>query len=194
MLPDENYWNSRYTANDTTWDIGKISAPLKAYFDQLTNKNISILVPGCGNSYEAGYLSQQGFTHVTVLDISAVLCKKLEQKFSAERFAGLQITCADFFEHRGQYDLIVEQTFFCALHPSARKNYVQKMSELLSTRGKLAGLLFNRSFEDGPPFGGTETEYRSLFEPAFTIAIMAPCYNSIAPRMGAELFIKFIKK
>ena len=48
---DEAYWNSQYNANTTGWDLGQVSPPLKAYIDQLTNKNLRILIPGCGNTY-----------------------------------------------------------------------------------------------------------------------------------------------
>ena len=52
-LLNENYWSSRYKNNDVAWDMGEVSLPLKEYFDQLTDKYISILIPGCGNAYEA---------------------------------------------------------------------------------------------------------------------------------------------
>ena len=65
-----DYWEERYKLHDTGWDMGEVSPPLKAYFDQLTNKDVAILIPGCGNSYEAEYLVQQGFTKVTVIDIA----------------------------------------------------------------------------------------------------------------------------
>jgi thiopurine S-methyltransferase len=41
---DENYWNSRYKDEKTGWDIGAASPPLVAYFDQLADRNISILI------------------------------------------------------------------------------------------------------------------------------------------------------
>ena len=194
MELDNNYWSNRYSNDTATWDTGKITPPLKAYFDQLTNKEINILIPGCGNSYEAAYLLQNGFTNITLIDISATLCKALEEKFAVHLQKELQIICADFFEHKGQYDLIIEQTFFCALDPSFRNKYAEKMQQLLKTKGKLVGLLFNRDFDGGPPFSGHENEYRQLFQQHFDIAIMEACYNSIAPRSGAELFIKLIKK
>jgi methyl halide transferase len=57
---------------------------------------------------------------------------------------------ADFFElntgkgkHLPEFDLIVEQTFFCAIDPSLRKNYFKKVHQLLKPGGKLVGLLFN---------------------------------------------------
>ena len=62
------------------------------------------------------------------------------------------------------------------------------MQELLNPGGKLVGLLFNRAFEVGPPFGGNEKEYRDLLEEKFTIKTMASAYNSIEPRKATELF------
>ena len=38
----QGYWENRYLMQDTGWDIGQISAPFKAYFDQLRDKNIKI--------------------------------------------------------------------------------------------------------------------------------------------------------
>ena len=31
----KEFWSSRYQHNDTGWDIGEISTPIKAYFDQV---------------------------------------------------------------------------------------------------------------------------------------------------------------
>ncbi|MBL0359145.1 MAG: methyltransferase [Chitinophagaceae bacterium] len=191
---DDQYWSNRYIKQDTGWDTGAITSPLKEYVDQLTCKNISILIPGCGNSYEAAYLLQNDFSNITLIDISTTLCEKLEQDFGAYLSKGLKIVCADFFEHAGQYDLVVEQTFFCALEPSLRENYAKKMQQLLKPGGKLIGLLFSKQFESGPPFGGNENEYKELFQPYFDIAVMEPCCNSIAPRMGAELFVNMVNK
>ena len=97
---------------------------------------------------------------------------------------------SDFFDLTGKFDLILEQTFFCALDPDVRRNYVIKMHDLLQPKGKLAGLLFGCEFEKaGPPFGGNSDSYHALFQDLFEIQIMEPCYNSIPPRQGNELFI-----
>lgn len=67
------------------------------------------------------------------------------------------LICDDFFNHQNQYDLIVEQTFFCALDPKLRNNYIKKIHELLKPKGKLVGLLFNIPLNTThPPFGGNE--------------------------------------
>src|SRR5688572_15816035 len=40
---DKSYWDNRYNQEDTTWDLGSVSPPLRTYIDQLPDKNISIL-------------------------------------------------------------------------------------------------------------------------------------------------------
>jgi thiopurine S-methyltransferase len=49
--------------------------------------------------------------------------------------------------------------------------------------------LFNRDFEGGPPFGGSMIEYQQIFQDVFTSVVIEPCYNSVKPREGSEVFI-----
>ena len=94
-----------------------------------------------------------------------------------------------------EFDLILEQTFFCALRPELRENYARKMQSLLKDGGILAGLLFDFPLEDGgPPYGGNIEEYRAFFSPYFEIRKLQRAYNSIPPRRGSELFFIFEKK
>jgi len=186
-MPDTNFWDQKYQRKETAWDIGEISTPLKAYIDKLEDKNIHILVPGCGNAYEAKYLLEKGFKHITLIDISPTLVNKLRLTFAG--INEINILEADFFKHDGQYGLILEQTFFCAIDPKRRAEYFHKMWSLLYHGGKLAGVLFNKIFDkEGPPFGGDTEEYISYINDGFIIKTMKPCYNSIGPREGAELF------
>lgn len=190
---DEQYWSERYRNNDISWDAGSITTPLKEYFDQLENKNISILIPGAGNSYEAEYLFKQGFTDVTVIDISEEPLKNISNRLPD--FPRSKLLYEDFFKHNGKYDLIIEQTFFCAIDPSLRSSYVAKSHSLLREGGKLAGVLFDAPLNtDHPPFGGTAEKYRKLFAPYFKLIIFGPCYNSIKPRAGKELFINLLRR
>ena len=187
--PDPSYWDDLYRNQETAWDLGYVSTPLKEYFDQLTNKHQSILIPGCGNSYEAEYLLSKGFTNITVIDISPLLTERLKNKFGTRYKNELTILTGDFFSLKGQFDLIIEQTFFCALDPTLRKEYAEQIKKLLKPGGKLAGVFFDREFPEGPPFGGNMEEYRMLFIPHFEILKMERCYNSIAPRKNTEVFI-----
>ena len=190
---NKNFWDLRYQNNETGWDIGYISTPLKKYIDQLTDKNIKILIPGGGNSYEAEYLHNLGFKNVFVVDISPTALTNLKNR--VPDFPKNHLINIDFFKLNNSFDLILEQTFFCALTPKLRDNYVLKMNQLLRPNGKLVGLLFNIPLnKDRPPFGGTKKEYLSYFKTYFKIEIMELSYNSISERTNNELFIKLIKK
>lgn len=189
---NENYWENRYQNQDTGWDLGNISTPLKAYFDQITNKNQSILIPGCGRAYEAEYLFKLGFTNIFPSDISETA--KADFLKRVPGFPRENWISQDFFEINQHFDLIIEQTFFCALDPKLRDQYAKKMYELLNPGGKLVGLLFTAvPNPEGPPFGGNLDEYLLLFGKYFENISLTNCYNSIPPRQGRELFM-IIKK
>lgn len=191
--PDKNFWSARYTENATGWDVGAITTPLKEYIDQLKHKSISILIPGAGNSHEAEFLFRNGFKNISVLDITEEPLQNIQNRIP--EFPKEQLICGDFFQHKGNYDLIFEQTFFCALHPSLRKSYAEKMNGLLKPKGKLVGVLFNDKMNDNePPFGGNADEYRNYFSPYFNFNVFETCYNSIEKRSGRELFIVLEKR
>lgn len=184
---DKNYWEERHQNNDTPWHVGSVSTPIRDYIDQIKNKNISVLIPGAGHPYEAAYLAENGFDDITICDISPTAVKNIKSELS--QYDNIKYICDDFFNIDLQYDLILEQTFFCALAPSLREKYVDKMCSLLKKNGTLAGVLFASYFNhDGPPFGGTETEYKSLFSKKLHMHHIQMCYNSIVPRQGNELF------
>lgn len=189
----EHYWNKRYVNDDFGWDLGEVSEPLKVYFEQLTNKDLRILIPGAGNSYEAEFLFNKGFKNVFVLDFAEAPLHNIKNRIPD--FPSTQLIQQDFFEHKGQYDLIIEQTFFCAINPSLREQYANHMKQLLKPNGKLVGLLFNDVLNtDKPPFGGNTEEYIALFSTLFDVKLMETAYNSIKPREGRELFVMMQNK
>lgn len=192
---DRDYWEDRYRTQQTGWDIGYATPALVNYFKTIANKQSGILIPGCGNAHEVQALLELGFTTITLIDIAPSAVQHIREKYAdVISHKTLQVICADFFDHNEQYDLIIEQTFFCALEPKLRPAYAHKMHDLLKPGGKLAGLLFNFTLtNEGPPFGGSEAEYRALFEPLFTLTINhSP--ESIQPRAGRELFFEAVKR
>jgi thiopurine S-methyltransferase len=190
---DESYWDNRYKQHTDAWDLGEVSPPIKGYFNQVEDTSLRILIPGGGNSYEAEYLFNNGFKNVHVVDLSQTALDNIKTR--VPQFPDAQLIHSNFFELEMTFDIIIEQTFFCALHPSLRANYVSKMHELLSKNGKLVGLLFNQPLhKDRPPFGGNIDVYTNFFEVLFDIEIMEKCYNSIDHRQDNELFFKLVKK
>ena len=193
LLLNKEFWNDKYISSKTGWDVGEITTPLKEYFDQLNNKKVKILIPGCGNAYEAEYLFKNKFLSTFVLDYSEHALSNFRKR--VPEFSKKNLLNNDFFNAEGKYDIIIEQTFFCAIQKNKRRDYFVKMHELLKPNGKLVGLLFNDSLnEDHPPFGGSKSEYKNYFEPYFNIKVFSTAYNSINSRKGRELFMNLIKK
>lgn len=190
---DKDYWNNRYQSNNTGWDIGYPSTPFIEYFNQIQNTSLKILIPGCGKGYEAEHLFKSGFKNVFILDFAEQPLYDFQQRVPF--FPNENLINNNFFSHKDEYDIILEQTFFCALDPSLRKQYVNHCFEILKDNGSIIGLLFEGEMDQPePPFKGTKREYIELFSNHFDIKTIQKCYNSIQPRQGNELFINFRKK
>lgn len=190
---NEDFWSTRYREGSDAWDLGGPSTPLKEYIDGLTDKSLKILIPGAGNAYEAEYLWNQGFINTHIIDLAKEPLDNFKSRVKG--FPESQAIQGDFFELQGQFDLVLEQTFFCAISPTLRTAYAKQMAAILKPGGKLVGVLFNAPKNvDHPPFGGTAEEYKTYFDPYFEYSIYEACRNSIKPRMGDEWFIELVRK
>ncbi|MEZ4987637.1 MAG: methyltransferase domain-containing protein [Saprospiraceae bacterium] len=190
-----DYWDSRWQQHLTGWDLGQPSPPLMHFADALTDTSIRILIPGAGSAHEAIYLHRKGFTEVYVCDWAATAFEHIRN--AAPDFPEAHLLVGDFFElpFTSFFDLVLEQTFFCAIDPALRDRYVAQMHHLLQPKGKLAGVLFASEFErEGPPFGGTQLEYMERFSPYFDIIHLDITPFSAAPRLGNELWMELVKK
>lgn len=182
------YWDQQYHNESTGWDIGYVSPPIKEYFDQRTDHSARVLVPGAGSGWEVEYLYKNGWHNTFLLDFAPTALQKFSRRFP--EFPRQNILSENFFDHKGTYDYIVEQAFFSSIPRDIRPEYAHQMFQLLKPGGKFVGLLFNHEFNFfGPPFGGTEEEYKNLFFNLFDVKYFTIAFNSIKPRKGRELFI-----
>ncbi len=182
---DKNYWTERYKTNAIGWDIGYAS-PAIIEFAQEFDKDSKILIPGAGNGHESLALARLGYHNITVCDLSYIPLKNIEENDSTNTIKTVE---GDFFELYEKFDLILEQTFFCALEPNLRNDYINQMYKLLKPNGFLGGLLFGIEFDkQGPPFGGNLQTYKEAFSQLFEIVKMDVCQNSIPERLGSEIF------
>ena len=94
---DHAYWEQRYLQDLTGWDIGGPSTPLKEYIDQLTDKDLRILIPGGGRAWEAEYAHRQGFRNVFVIDLTDAPFKGLLAR--CPDFPQDHLITGDFFAH-----------------------------------------------------------------------------------------------
>ena len=127
---NENFWNNRYLENDTGWDLGAISPAIKKWFDTKKNKDLQILIPGAGKGHEVKYGFDHGFNNIHYLDISTEAVTFF--KDNCPNLPKEQILISDFFDLKKDlfFDVVIEQTFFCAISPVLRKSYVKKTHEI----------------------------------------------------------------
>ena len=192
---DNSFWNLRYQNKQTGWDLGQVSEPIKKWFENQENKKINVLIPGAGKGYEVKYGFENGFENIFYMDFSTMAGDLFKE--TCPEFPKDQILIGDFFSLKKPlfFDVIIEQTFFCAIDPLLRPNYIEKTNEILKENGEIIGLLFNREFDTkGPPFGGTEKEYKELFNSKFNFKKFENSLLSSLPRKDDEFWIEFIKK
>jgi hypothetical protein len=74
---------------------------------------------------------------------------------------------ADLVPTLGQFDVVYDCTFLCAIQPDMRKAWAEQMNKLLQAEGELITLIFPNGplGSTGPPFTINEELVRSLLEP-----------------------------
>jgi len=202
------YWQSRFLASDTPWELGRPSVVLLEAFEELAARGErlrckKILSPGCGTGSDALALAQRG-AHVLAIDWSPHAIVDLQQRSREVPLSGGSITIesGDFFAIEARpVDVVAEHTFFCAIDPIARNRYVERISAWISPGGYLVGNLFVlsdaeasalsglslTSSGEGPPFATTVSELQQLLSPYFEeIALRPATHGEPDRRPGME--------
>lgn len=186
-----DFWEELYRNNNVAWDL---RTPTPAFIDLLNseyflNKN-KMLVVGCGYGYDAIEAAKKGF-NVTALDFSETAIEfaktlagkeKVRVNFLVEDFFNLNNSFLNSFE------IIFDYVTYCAIDPARRKEYADKISQLLKPEGLFAIILFpveNRV--GGPPFAVDVNEATNFFSDKLELIISTDKINSIKPRKGREL-------
>jgi len=160
-------WEGMYEAGEDRWDIGGASPPLVAVLGRgEVEPPGRALVPGCGRGHDARLLAERGFEAVGV-DFAAAPIREARALAAAVGMKGVRFERRDLFalprEWDGTFDLVFEQTCFCAVNPARRDDYARAVHRVLRPGGLLLGLFFNIDSEEGPPFGTTPKEIRHRF-------------------------------
>ena len=134
-------WNARYLIGDTPWEKGGPAPPLVEYLDSNEVKG-RVLVPGGGLGHDVRLLARPDCTPIG-FDLSQCA---LDQAQSFPKVGKERYVLGDYFEPPANYleafDWIFEHTFFCALDPSLRRDYVSRTHSLLKTRCYFLAIFF----------------------------------------------------
>ena len=158
-------WQRHYEENDLGWDLGQVAPPFVKLWQEEKLPLGKVLVPGCGRGHEVVFLAENGFD-VTAIDFSSGAVTYLKNALKKRNLEG-RILHQDFFSlyesHEGVYDLVLEQTFFCAISPKQRRDYVLNVSRILKPGGILVGLFYHTDEQGGPPYNTTREDIEMHF-------------------------------
>jgi len=165
------FWEQRYLAGRTPWDLRGVPAALLAHLREPSAAPGTVLLPGCGTGYETQAFHACGWRPLAI-DFSPAAVQ--QARIHLGPLAPL-VRQADFFadDLGGPYDLIYERTFLCSLPPSCWPDYAARMAQLLRPGGRLAGIFFFGTDPDGPPFPLSAAPARALFH-AFDLVVDRP--------------------
>jgi SAM-dependent methyltransferase len=154
------------------------------------------IVPGCGAGHEVIFLAEKGF-EVTAVDYSHGAFRLLERTYEKNSFLG-KVLHQDFFTLGSKYDetfeLMLEHTFFCAISPDMRQDYVETANRILKPGGSLIGLFYETNESGGPPFNTRREDITDFFSGSFLIESLSKTPHSVEQRRGKEWLAIFKKK
>jgi len=181
-------WQRHYDENDLGWDLGQVAPPFVKLWEEGKLPLGKVLVPGCGRGHEVQFFAENGFA-VTAIDFSAGAVTYLKNALQERNLEG-RVLHQDFFSlddtHDGVYDLVIEQTFFCAIAPRQRQDYVLNVARMLKPGGMLVGLFYHTDKQGGPPYNTTREDIETHFSEKFKIQELYKTTLSSEQRKGKE--------
>lgn len=187
-----DFWNTRYTAGKTPWDLGGVPAALRSFLGRAESPG-HVLIPGCGSGYEVQAFHDAGF-EVTAIDFSAAARER------AGRILGPLRRCVipgNFFTHdftAQKFDLIYERTFLCSLPPARWPAYALRMAELLEKGKILAGIFLYGEEAEPPPYPLMEAQVLELLGEDFELIRSDPVSDSLPLFQGMERWQEWRRK
>lgn len=174
------FWEERYQAQDTPWDMAGPPPPLHRYL-QTSSRTGSVLIPGCGSGYEVSTFHAAGW-QPRAIDFSATAVAQARRILGP---LGELVSVTDFFNSLdlGLFDFVYENTFLCALPPTRRDDYALRVQSLLKPGGSLIGLFYYGSDPDGPPFPIDASTTERIFK-NFELVVDQP----VPPEQSRPLF------
>ena len=177
-------WEQRYRDGNTPWDLDAAPPVLEDLVASLGPTPLRVLVPGVGSGHDAIAWARAGH-QVTAFDVAPLAVTRARQRV-ADRGLAVEVLEADLFalpvNWDATFDIVWEQTCFCAIEPVQRGSYVAAMARVLHPDGTYYGLFWNHGMPGGPPWDVTEDEVRAVFPPRFVIASLEPVTNSVPGR------------
>ena len=195
---DQAFWQGIYDEGPPRFDLKGPSAPFVDWLEANQPPAGRAIVPGCGFGHDVLELARRGWDAVGV-DFADT---PVQSGRAAAAKAGLAAKATFVqqdvltLDQPAEYDLLFEQTCYCAIEPHRRDEYVRFAARVVKPAGTLVFVVFpvdGRS--GGPPFNIGVEEVPLRFAADFDLVrIGAPARASAPARTGKELFAELRRK
>lgn len=186
----EKFWSDIYRNEQPGWELGQENPALGAVLPQLKLSKSRVLVLGCGSGHDAAFFARHGHI-VTAVDFSPEAIHRARQKYG--HMENLKFIQSDAFAlpttMNGQFDVVFEHTFYCAISPERRNEVMALWKRMLHAQGHLLGIFFAMEKRRGPAFGGSEWEVRERLKKHFQFLFWTRWRLSLEKRRGSELVV-----
>jgi hypothetical protein len=180
-------WEHLYQVDYIPWDKGQVAPALAELIASGELPDGIAVVPGCGTGYDIAALASEN-RKVIGVEIAETAVARASKNIEGVKNAEIRLT--DFFtlDLDGQVDLVYDYTFLCALPPSMRDQWADKIAALLKSGSTLVTLMFPLDVrEGGPPFTLSVEIYKTLLEPrGFELTRLEENIRSFEARQGFE--------
>ncbi len=192
---NQDFWTGKYGSRHTPWDLGETSEPVRNLVRDHFPPQGRVFIPGCGRGYEAMFLAEQGY-RVTAVDFVEEPLRFLRSA-AAKNGLELEVLHDDMFNlpsrYTGVFDVFLEQTCLCTLHPARWTEYEAMAHRVLRPGGQLLGVFMEADVERPPPYNCPPHELRGLFsESRWRFDGMEPQRSNPA-RPGPEFNARFTR-
>lgn len=171
-------WEQAYLDGHSPWDLGAAPPSLLRLIAALGDPKDAagagyrrVFVPGAGRGHDARAFARAGF-EVTANDIAPSAVAAGRALDAAEGLAMTWLEDDLFALPAGldaSFDLVWEQTCFCAIPPERRDDYVAVVARLLRPGGLWVGVLWDVGRPGGPPYAITREHVERHFLAAFEL-------------------------
>ena len=184
------FWQERWERAEIGFHKQAIDIHLQQYWKRLELQAAQrVFVPLCGKSLDMLWLAGEGHPVIGVelspLAVEAFFDenKLLPQRFQQGAFEvweadEIRILNGNIFDlepsHVSDCAGVYERASLIALPPAMRESYVRHLDSILPSgiQVLLVTMEYDQVLRPGPPFAVSETEVRTLYEPAYEVEVL----------------------
>lgn len=190
-VSDPRYWEAAYREGRDGWELGEAAPPLDRALRELpVARDAAVL--GCGRGHEVRLLAALGWPRVVGVDFALAALEEARARTPADlRVEWLHDdVIALGSDHPSAFDLVVEHTCYCAIHPGTRDAWAGSVAGALRPGGALVALFYTHARPGGPPFGASAAEIVARLEArGFAVERCEVPGDSVAKHRGDETLV-----